>query len=330
MPAICQTSLATESNRTGVILKAPFCYFGGKSLIAERVWQIFGSGLQNYVEPFAGSLAVMLARPVPFDGPETAGDWSCHVVNFWRAIQGNPWGLAKLCVGPCFEVNTEAQHNHIVQGADALRTLLGNPLAYDLRSAAYWVRGVNEWIGSGYASGEGPWVWNSVDGWFKRGDEGTGINRKLPHLGNDGRGEVQRRTEWLVSWFQAIADRLVKVRFACGDWKRIADSDSATIKHGLTGFFLDPPYDDTEYVYGADHAPVSAEVREWCKENGRHPLKRIILCGRGTEHDELLQHGYRREDWVTGKGYGKPGQNGEVIWHNCQAAECNGQMGFDW
>lgn len=42
---------------------APFPYFGGKSLVAGHVWDAFGGDVRNYVEPFAGSLAVMLACP---------------------------------------------------------------------------------------------------------------------------------------------------------------------------------------------------------------------------------------------------------------------------
>lgn len=40
------------------ILKAPFPWFGGKSRVAPQVWERFGD-VDNYVEPFAGSLAVL-------------------------------------------------------------------------------------------------------------------------------------------------------------------------------------------------------------------------------------------------------------------------------
>jgi len=43
-------------------LRAPFPWFGGKSRAAARVWAALGD-VPNYVEPFAGSLAVLLARP---------------------------------------------------------------------------------------------------------------------------------------------------------------------------------------------------------------------------------------------------------------------------
>lgn len=43
-------------------LKAPFPYFGGKSRVASIVWERFGD-IANYVEPFFGSGAMLIARP---------------------------------------------------------------------------------------------------------------------------------------------------------------------------------------------------------------------------------------------------------------------------
>jgi len=54
-------------------LKAPFPAFGGKSKVASMVWQYLGD-VDNYIEPFANSAAVLLARP---HAPrvETINDW---------------------------------------------------------------------------------------------------------------------------------------------------------------------------------------------------------------------------------------------------------------
>ena len=43
-------------------LAAPFPYFGGKRRAAPTIWREFGDPA-GYVEPFAGSAAVLLARP---------------------------------------------------------------------------------------------------------------------------------------------------------------------------------------------------------------------------------------------------------------------------
>ena len=54
-------------------LKAPFPYFGGKSGAVEQVWQAFGN-VQNCVEPFAGSAAMLLGAPegTPATAPTVA------------------------------------------------------------------------------------------------------------------------------------------------------------------------------------------------------------------------------------------------------------------
>jgi site-specific DNA-adenine methylase len=56
-------------------LKAPFPWFGGKSRIADIVWDALGP-VDNYVEPFAGSMAVLLHRPDERwqSGAETVND----------------------------------------------------------------------------------------------------------------------------------------------------------------------------------------------------------------------------------------------------------------
>lgn len=316
-------------------LKAPFPFFGGKRKIAERIWTYL-SGADTYIEPFAGSLAVLLGRPTPVTSSETVNDWSCLLINAWRAIQKDPEGLAELLVGPVSEVDTESQHWSLVTNAKKLRDQLGDPDAFDLKLAAYYIKGANEWIGSGWAAeeGGGPWSWSLETGWQKKkrgGNAGTGINRQLPHLGNAGKGinrqlphlgdagkgigQYKERLEWVMDWLSALRDRLCRVRIACGDFERVL-SPSVTTKHGISAVFLDPPYDGTEYVYGND-TPVSQRVRDWCLEKGSSPDFKIVLAGRGAEHDALLAHGWIKEVWTANRGYSNEKNEGrleEAIW----------------
>ena len=74
------------------MLKAPFPWFGGKSRVAAQVWERFGD-VPNYVEPFAGSLAVLLGRPTAA-GTETVNDLDCYLANFWRAVAADPVGVS--------------------------------------------------------------------------------------------------------------------------------------------------------------------------------------------------------------------------------------------
>ena len=81
-------------------LRAPMPYFGGKARIAAEVWAAFGR-VQNYVEPFFGSGAVLLARPRSTwatdaaPGTETANARSAFLANFWRAVQHDPDAVAE-------------------------------------------------------------------------------------------------------------------------------------------------------------------------------------------------------------------------------------------
>lgn len=75
-------------------IRPPFNYFGGKSSIAERIAALLPAH-DHYVEPFAGSLAVLLAkRP---SSMETVNDLADDLVNFWRVLRDDPEGLERVC-----------------------------------------------------------------------------------------------------------------------------------------------------------------------------------------------------------------------------------------
>jgi hypothetical protein len=140
------------------------------------------------------------------------------------------------------------------------------------------------------------------------GDAGRGINRKLPHLGDAGKG-INRQTDgersaFIRSWFLALHERLRDVRVACGDWSRVV-ADSVTLRHGLTGVFLDPPYfkGAMDYAAGGVGTNLAAEVQTWCAANGDNPMLRIVICGHAGEHDALLAHGWGARKWAARRGY---------------------------
>jgi hypothetical protein len=98
-------------------LKAPFPYFGGKSRVAELVWSRLGP-VDNYIEPFFGSGAVLLRRPDP-PKIETVNDLDCMVANFWRATQRDPEGVAAWADGPVNEADLHSRHRWLVLSDDA-------------------------------------------------------------------------------------------------------------------------------------------------------------------------------------------------------------------
>ena len=167
------------------MLQAPFPWFGGKSGACELVWHAFGD-IQNYVEPFAGSAAMLLGAP---DGKrvETINDFDGFVANFWRAIAADAEVVAHHADWPCNENDLFARHSWLVrQTQDLTEKLHADPDYFDAKIAGWWCWGLCNWIGSGWCSGTGPWVHDGKR--IVKSDAGQGINRKLPHLGDAGRG----------------------------------------------------------------------------------------------------------------------------------------------
>lgn len=285
-------------------LKAPFPWFGGKSVIASLIWERFGR-VQNYVEPFFGSGAVLLRRPDWRPGRTApVNDLDGMLANFWRGIQHDPEAVAAYADWPVNECDLHARHAWLVgQREDITARLMGDPDYYDAKAAGWWVWGICAWIGGGWCSGEGPW--QAVDGRLVK-TEGQGITKQLPHLGR-GQGITKKRphlgdrAEWIAEWFATLAERFRDVRVCCGDWGRVC-GPSPTTKLGLTAVFLDPPYSaERDICYTVDNFEVAQRVATWCRENGDNPQFRIVLCGYHEEHE---LPGWTVHRWKAGGGYG--------------------------
>jgi len=77
-----------------VVTAPPFTYFGGKQTLAPRIAALFPPHA-HYVEPFAGSLAVLLAKPP--SRMETVNDLDSDLMTFWRVLRDDPTGLERVC-----------------------------------------------------------------------------------------------------------------------------------------------------------------------------------------------------------------------------------------
>jgi DNA adenine methylase len=77
-----------------VVSAPPLPYFGGKQQMAARIAAVLPAH-RHYVEPFAGSLAVLLAKPESV--METVNDLDADVVTFWRVLRDQPEALARVC-----------------------------------------------------------------------------------------------------------------------------------------------------------------------------------------------------------------------------------------
>ena len=274
------------------MLKAPFPWFGGKSRAASLIWERFGD-VANYVEPFFGSGAVLLARPHE-PRIETVNDLDCMLANFWRAVQSDPDAVAKWCDWPVNEADLHARHLWLVQGLPAHRErMLTEPDYFDAKIAGWWVWGICQWIGSGWCATP---------------------TRQLPQLGHPGSGVHSRAG---VS-FSDLNKRLAGVRVACGDWSRVLGPSTLNPNGVIGAVFLDPPYDDGANVY-FEGARISSDVRAWAIANGNNPLLRIALCGYEGEH--VMPSEWECVAWKATGGYANqstkhdnPNAKRERIW----------------
>ncbi len=323
-------------------LAAPFPYFGGKRRAAPLIWPRLGDP-SGYVEPFAGSAAVLLARPA-FKGRrvETLNDADGWLVNAWRAIQLSPDRVAAVAWGPVTEIDYHARLAwlHERRNDGLVSWLEGDPEAHDAKAAGWWLYVMACGIGDPF--GGGPWVVRGgrlVDS-RKLGDAGQGVNRELPHLGDAGRGVnrelphlgnagrgVNRELphlgnagqERLSVYLNQLADRLQRVRITCGDWKRVVQPSvtrSGSGGDGSSALLLDPPYATSGDLYTHGDTAISADVRDWCAT--ADPTLRIVLTGYDDEHDVLLSRGWTVSAGKSGggAGYSSRSDNGrrERIW----------------
>jgi DNA adenine methylase len=178
------------------VLKSPFPYFGGKSRVADLVWDRLGD-VDNYVEPFAGSLAVLLRRPQA-GKIETVNYANHYIVNFWRAVQADPAAVAAHCDHAVTEADLHARHRYLVLGdvaAEFRKRVETDPEFYDARCAGWWVWGQCCWIGGGWCDAEHRNVLNDPRPNFGPDGMGNGINRpssadqqRVPALSQHGKG----------------------------------------------------------------------------------------------------------------------------------------------
>ena len=322
-------------------LRAPFPYYGHKGRVASYVWERLGNP-PNYVEPFAGSLAVLLQRPNGHSRKrEVVNDTSGGLCNFWRAVKYDPDAVATHAIHPCSESDLHARNAYCREKLPEMTARLeGDPEFYDAKLAGWWVYVQCLAIGEA-AYARGPWIRDNDrlvcrprSNGVRRAipcDSDRGIQKSIPFHGKQG---LMTRTDHAVKWLQRLRDRLRDVRILCGDWSR-AVKPTYTSQHGLTGVFLDPPYDCENYRFYRDDSNLYVSLCEWCLEAGRNKGFRIALCGYAdTLPVDLESHGWDEYAWTAQGGRVTPGADSdrnrhrERIWFSphCCRPEIEGQI----
>jgi len=280
-------------------LRAPFPWTGGKYWVADPVWEAVGADVAHYVEPFGGSMAVLLARP---DRPrvETVNDIDHYLVNFWRASKIDPASVASHTINPVSEADLYARNAALIQTSDVFRQcVLNDPEFFDPKVAGWWVWGQSTVIGRTFAND---------------------ICKKMPSLLHAG---VNSLGADIPSWIERIAERLQAVRILCGDWKRCLGPTALGLNKSprirTAGVFLDPPYAKGDYKYaGTDPRTIWTEARQWAIDHGSEKHLRIVLAG--YDDGDEMPEGWTAWRWTGHGGLGRKSagantnKHREVLW----------------
>lgn len=340
--------------------KAPFPWFGSKYEAAEKTWEALGD-VRHYIEPFAGSLAILLLRPhTPNRNGfhETVNDADGFITNFWRSIKYSPKETAESASWPVSELDKHARSIRLLKWREskAVLRLAGDPAWHSPKIAGWWVWVACISIGIGNL-GQGSW-WVDSNGLLRKLSKnskrsGRGIDKGRPSLGgkrlinsslrergtfSDDKFHPMTMPE-LIRWFDYLSARLRHVDILNGDWTRVCkrgviDNLSITQGKGYAGIFLDPPYGDVgrSDLYGKyEDMTVAAKVRQWCLNNGDNPKYRIVYAGYDVEGKDLEEAGWQVIEWFRKGGLKRSeSQERERLWlsPHCLKPKKKARKGF--
>lgn len=294
MDEILELHTMNQEQEMSANLKAPFPYFGGKSMIADAVWVYLGD-VKQYIEPFFGSGAVLLKRPPTKHEKiyEIVNDKDGFIANVWRSIVFSPDEVAKWCDWPVNHADLNARRKCLLANEPRLlEGLVNDPEWHDAKLAGYWIWAASCWIGRGLTR----------TGAIAHLTGDQGIHSQRPHLTCD-QGIHSRNG--VYGWIDALHRRLRNVKVVCGDWTRVCGGNWQD-KNKPIGMFFDPPYATQwrdENLYHHDSMTVGKDVEAWVLPRGQNPNYRIVVAGYEDEYGSLIDAGWRVKAWKAKGGY---------------------------
>lgn len=262
-------------------MKPPFPYYGGKQMLAERIISLLPEH-QHYVEPYAGSLAVLLAKPrVPF---ETVNDLDGDLVNFWQVLRDRPDDLERVC-----RLTPHARAEH-VSALDAVGTPVDDPLE---RARRTWVL-------------------------LTQGQSGGTVRRTGWRYFAGTSGSTFSMSHYLEAYcnrFGPAVARLHGVSLECRPALEVIDTYG---KHPDVLLLVDPPYVHcTRKGRGYRHEMTDDDHRELAA--ALHNCRAaVVLCGYPSDlYDLEMYPDWHRLAMEAGTGNGGEWRDRtEVLWSN--------------
>jgi len=263
-------------------VKPPTPYFGSKATIAPWIVSLLPDH-EHYVEPYAGSLAVLLAKP--YSRMETVNDLDHDLVTWWRVLRDRPAELAAVCA---LTPHSRAEH-----------TAAHEPAGDDLETARrVWVR---------LTQGRGGSLRRT--GWRHFVDPAGSASSSFPDYLDGYRARLA-----------AAADRITGVSLEC---LPALDLIGKYGRHRDVLLYVDPPYLGTtrggssryrhEMPDPEDHRALAAALTA-CSAA-------VVLSGYHSPLYADLYAGWHRYALATHtcQGGGKDGRT-EVVWSNRELA----------
>jgi DNA adenine methylase len=259
-------------------MRPPFGYFGAKTAIAEEIAALLPAH-QHYVEPYCGSLAVLLAKRPSL--METVNDIDRDIVTFWRVLRDHPADLERACA---LTPHSRAEY------ADAYE-----PASDEIEQARrVWVRLTQGRSGTLQRTG-----WR-----FSENPTPAGHSAKTSHVAT------------YVRRLAPAAERLAAVTLEC---RPALDVIGAYGRHPGVLIYADPPYLGStragsryrhEMTSDADHRALAEALRA-CRAA-------VVLSGYDSPLYAEMLGDWHRLDVGTRTGNGSAGAMArtEVLWSN--------------
>lgn len=262
-------------------LSPPFAYYGGKTSIAQQIVDLLPEH-RHYVEPFAGSLSVLLAKPrAQF---ETVNDLDEDLVTFWRVLRDRGDELATVCA---LTPHSRAEHE----------------ASYDLDSCDDLERARRVWVR--LSQGRGGMLRRTGWRFFRDAQRRTG---SMPWTLN---AYVDRMWD--------VVERIAGVSLECRPALKVVTDYG---QHESVLLYVDPPYLGSTRAHGNQYRHELRTEDEHRELAGalRSCVAAVVLSGYASSlYDELFAD-WSRVDIAafTGQGdlNGRGYQRTEVLWSN--------------
>lgn len=262
-------------------LKAPFPYMGGKSQAAHLIWGALGD-VTNFVEPFAGSAATLLARPLE---PRRSTTRMATSRTSGARFRPTPMRWRSTPIILCWRTTSTRG----TVGCGRSETASPRPWRLTPTGLTRRVWGMGAFVPGAWCVDQPRRCKPECAGHFHgKGVHGISLDVK--------------------EWMRDLQARLRRVRVLCGDYKRAVSSvvlSAARVPAGKIGVFFDPPYAHAgrdARCYGKHDSPVVFdEVVAWSVEHANEDT-RIVIAGYDSRP---MPEGWREVAWRAHGGLGR-------------------------